>query len=228
VSTIVTAALLLPLGLATCNRNHDIRQEQASLAGAPGISETRDLFAGIPQNGITLGVPTAPVTLTEFADLQCSHCRTFALSTLPVIVKDYVRTGKTRLIFRTLAFLGEDSVQAARMAGAVGLQNQQWQFLHLFFHGQGRTNSGYVTDDFLRTLGRAVPSVNVEQAMKMRGSAAVDRELAEANETADRFGIDGTPSFLIGKTGETPRVLQLSSLRPEELTKAIDQILQSR
>jgi protein-disulfide isomerase len=227
VSTIVTAAVVLPLGLATCNRNHEIRQDAASLASIPGVNETRELFAGIPQDGIALGVPAAPVTLTDFADLQCSHCRTFALTTLPVIVKDYVRTGKVRLVFRNLAFLGDDSVEAARMAGAMGLQNQQWTFLHLFFHSQGRTNSGYVTDAFLRSLARAVPSVNVEQAMSTRRSAAVDRELAEANEIADRFGIDGTPAFLIGKTGETPKVLELSSLRPEEFTKAIDELLKS-
>ena len=76
------------------------------------------MLAGIPQSGIYLGNPAAPVPLVEFADLQCPFCREYTLQTLPQLVQDYVRTGKVRMEFRNLSFLGKDSVTAGRAAAA--------------------------------------------------------------------------------------------------------------
>src|ERR1700759_253206 len=82
--------------------------------------QTTSLFAGIPQSGTTLGDPKAKVTLTEFADLQCPFCQQFTVSQLPAVVRDYVRTGKAKLVFRNLTFTGPDSVKAAKFAAAAG------------------------------------------------------------------------------------------------------------
>src|SRR3954468_8982064 len=51
-------------------------------------------FKGIPQNGLVLGNPKAPVTFVEFADLKCPICRDYTLSAFPTLVDKYVRTGK--------------------------------------------------------------------------------------------------------------------------------------
>jgi protein-disulfide isomerase len=222
---LVAGVLILPLGLGACTGSHEIRQNRATLASIKGVAETVNLFAAIPQDGIVLGNPQAPVTLTEFIDLQCSHCATFSLNVLPVIVRDYVRKGKVKLEFRNLAFVTEDSVKAARMAAAVGLQDQLWQLTHLFFLNHGKTNSGRVTDPFLRSLAQALPNVDADRAMKQRNDPVVNQQLEAANALADRFGIEGTPSFLLGRTGEVPRKLEASSLRPEEFTRAIDPLL---
>jgi protein-disulfide isomerase len=69
-------------------------------------SAENSLFAGIQQHGIVLGSPNAPVTLVEFADLQCPYCGEFARNALPQIVRDYVRTGRVKVAFQGLAFLG--------------------------------------------------------------------------------------------------------------------------
>ncbi|MEI6624842.1 MAG: thioredoxin domain-containing protein, partial [Thermoleophilia bacterium] len=44
-----------------------------------GVKEVNARFAGIPQNGNTLGDPAATVTITEYADLRCPACQKFAL-----------------------------------------------------------------------------------------------------------------------------------------------------
>ena len=61
---------------------------------------------GIPQAGVVLGDPNAPVTLVEWADLQCPFCREWSTAAFPALVHDYVRTGKLQIVFRGLAFLG--------------------------------------------------------------------------------------------------------------------------
>lgn len=70
--------------------------------------------------------------MTEFADLQCPFCREYALEALPTIVKDYVRTGKVRLVFQNLSCLGDDSVTAGKVAAAAAAQNHLWDFIDLF------------------------------------------------------------------------------------------------
>jgi protein-disulfide isomerase len=47
----------------------------------------------------TKGRTTAPVTVYEMADFQCPACRRFALTTLPLIDRDYIQTGKVRWVF---------------------------------------------------------------------------------------------------------------------------------
>jgi protein-disulfide isomerase len=74
-----------------------------SEATSPPVSAAAvrdELFRGVPQNGITLGSPKAPVTLVEFADLQCPYCADWARDALPTVVQEYVRTGRVRLVFR--------------------------------------------------------------------------------------------------------------------------------
>ena len=80
---------------------------------APPASAT---FRGVPEHGGVLGDPRAPLTLTEYVDLQCPICAEASKQTLPWLVKNYVRTGKAKLELRTLHFIGPDSARAARVA----------------------------------------------------------------------------------------------------------------
>jgi len=62
-----------------------------------------------------LGAADAPVTLIEYASLTCPHCANFAKETLPTIKKDYVETGKVKLIYRDYP-LDNLAMRAALMA----------------------------------------------------------------------------------------------------------------
>ena len=191
----------------------------------PGQSETAALLAGIPQKGITLGNPKAPVTFVEFADLQCPFCRQYTATVLPTLITNYVRTGKVKMMFRNVAFIGTDSARAGQMAAAAGLQNKLWTFIDLFYTNQGEENSGYVTDDFLRKVGGGVAGLNVTQAMSDRGLPKVQQQLNEAQTEWQANGFTGTPSFLVGRTGGTLAPLSVQSLSTGQFTPAIDKLL---
>jgi len=195
--------------------------------GPAGVAEAGRLFAGIPQQGIALGNPDAPVTMVEFADLQCPFCGQYDREVLPTIVNRYVRTGQVRLELRLLSFIGPDSERAARVALAAAGQNRMWGLVDLLYRNQGTENSGYVTDAFLRRLARAAPGLEAERAMRESESAAVGSRLASARSAADRAGIDATPSFLLGTTGGRLAPFRPSALEPGAFTDRIDALLAS-
>jgi protein-disulfide isomerase len=163
---------------------------------APTAADTTRLYAGIPQDGVVLGRTDAPVTLTEFADLQCPFCRDFSQTALPAIVRDQVRAGRVKLVFRNLDFLGEDSVRAARFAGAAALQDRLFQFVEAFYARQGTENSGYVTDDFLREVAGA-SGVDADKAFAAMEDPRVLEMVADAEREAAAKGVQSTPSFLV-------------------------------
>jgi protein-disulfide isomerase len=191
----------------------------------PGQAETAALMTGIPQKGIALGDPKAPVTLVEFADLQCPFCRDYTTTLMPTLIADYVRPGKVKMEFRNVAFIGTDSVRAAQMAAAVAAQNKLWTYVDLFYANQQPENSGYVTEDFLRKIGGGVAGLNVDTAMNDRGTAAVQTQLNDAQTLWTQNGFQGTPSFLLGRTGGTLKPLTVSAFELKQFSSKIDPLL---
>jgi protein-disulfide isomerase len=168
----------------------------APVAGAPA---SRALLDGIPQRGLVLGAANAPVRVVEFADLQCPFCRDYSVGVMPGVVRKYVRTGKARMEFNTLAFIGPDSVRAGRVAEAAALQNRLWNFVDLVYHNQGTENTGYANDAYLERIAAAVPGLDAAKAFAERDSAAVTSSLKAADDLANKNGIRETPTFLVGR-----------------------------
>jgi protein-disulfide isomerase len=144
---------------------------------------------------------------------------------MPTIVNDYVSTGRVKMVFHNVAFLGTDSARGAQMGAAAALQNQLWPFVDIFYANQGAENSGYVTDDFLRRIAGGVRGLDVDRAMADRGLPEVQRQLNEAQTEWQSNGFTGTPSFLVGPTGGRLEALEISSFDPGTFTSAIDAVL---
>jgi protein-disulfide isomerase len=185
-------------------------------------SQAASLFKGIEEHDGVLGDPKAPVTLTEYVDLQCPICAAASRETLPTLVRDYVRTGKVKLEARTLHFIGPDSERAALVAAGAEQQGRLWPFLEAFYAAQGEENSGYVTDDFLRSVAAAA-GVDATKALKAADTAAAQDRLNRANADAQTFGIDSTPTFTIARGDGRPHVLAAHDAGT--VSKAIDKEL---
>lgn len=219
---VIAAVVVIAIALASGGDDGPELREGEIIAGQ---IEANERFAGLPQRGIAVGDPRAPVTLVEFADLQCPFCRDFTQQVLPTIVDTYVRDGRVKMEFRNLDFIGTDSTRGAQMAEAVGLQNRLWEFVDIFYANQGGENEGFVTDDFLRSVAGGIRGVDVERAMDDRGLPAVERNLQAAEELAAEHGIASTPSFLIGPSDGELQQLEFSSFDPAEFSEAIDRVL---
>ncbi|MCL4474322.1 MAG: DsbA family protein [Actinobacteria bacterium] len=195
-----------------------------------GAADVAVMLQGIPQQNLILGQPDAPVTIIEFSDLKCPGCRKFSMTTLPRIITDYVRTGKVRIIFQYLTFVGEktspgDSEKAARFALAAGNQNRLWNFTELFYYNQQPESQRYVTDEFLTNLGNSISGLDVQRAFSESGSDAVTLELKDQGKAFSATGFSGVPFFQIGKTGAAPTNITTPSFDYTVFKNAIDGLL---
>jgi protein-disulfide isomerase len=194
-----------------------IGSREATPSAAPALPSS---FAGIPQSGAVLGHPRVKVTLVEYPDLQCPYCAEWTHRTLPVLVDEYVRTGKVRIVFRGLAFIGPESERALRVTFAAGRQNRFWNVLEALYHRQGAENSGWVTEQLLEEVAGT-------RALTQSNAPWVDRQLAQASRAAQTGGAQGTPAFQVGRTGGPLQLVPLNSLGPEGLRPALESALAS-
>lgn len=201
------------------------RAEPAGAAAVPGAREVAALLHGIPQHGITLGNPKARLPVIEYADLQCTYCAQFARETLPTIIRKYVRTGRVRLVFRGVAFLGPDSGKALRWVLAAGRQDRLWNALELLYLGQGAENSGWVTEARLTAVARSVPGLDLTRLRQDRAGKTVTAQLDAAAQAARQAHIPGTPFFQAGSSLMTLQTLTLKSFDPADFTKQLDRLL---
>jgi protein-disulfide isomerase len=183
------------------------------------------LLAGIPQSGAKLGSPDAPVTLVEFADLQCPFCARWERNTFPVIVRRYVRTGKVQMVFRGLRFVGPDSEKAIRAAIAAGEQGKLWNVVQSLYERQGGENTGWVTDEVLTQVGEAVPGLDTDRMIGDRESPKVAKAIAQNERLAAQLGVRGTPTFFVARRGGPLQEVRLSSLDPSGIEPALQQLL---
>ena len=184
-------------------------------------ARTRALLAGIRQRGLELGAAGAPATLVEFADMQCPYCAHWAVDTFPSVVDRFVRTGRVRLEFRGLHFIGPDSEKALRAVVAASFQNKLWNMVEALYERQGTENTGWVTDALLREAGRSIPGLDVEAMMAERGSTQVTQVIRQDDRLANAARVRGTPTFVVEKPPALGQQLQLQSLEPGAFNAAL-------
>jgi len=175
--------------------------EGGDASSVDGAAEVRGELQGIPQKGLVLGDPAAPVSLIEFGDLQCPVCKGYAEEVLPPVIESKVRSGEATLDFRNFTIIDEQSVDAAAAAIAAGEQNRGWNFVELFYRNQGIEATGYVTDEFLTAVAEGAGVPDIERWNAARQSARVIGQVEAETREAESLGLTGTPSFLVEGPG---------------------------
>jgi len=184
----------------------------AAPTGTGGTAQTpASIFADIPQHGDTLGVATAPATLTVFEDPQCPYCREWELGALPTVVSEFVRAGRVKIVYRGINILGPNSDAGLAAVYAAGKQNKLWDMADALYAIQGPENSGWIDAAAIRKAALAA-GANADAIIAAMPSAAVAAMVTNAHQQASALGVGGTPTF----------VLQLSLGAPAQLNAPLD------
>jgi protein-disulfide isomerase len=187
-------------------------------------TEVSTLLDGIPQDRAILGSPDAPVTLSQFEDLQCPICRRYQQEGFPGIVNEYVRTGKVKIRFVGLAFIGPDSEKALLNVIAAGGQGKLFQLADALYANQGEENSGWVTDDLLKTLATGLGLDYAKLEADADGPAALQQANSMAAE-AEQRKVPGTPWFYVQIGDAAPYEVRPSSYGIDQFRPILDDAL---
>ena len=144
---------------------------------------------------MVIGNADAPITIIEFASMTCSHCARFHAETLPGLTRDYLDTGKARLVFRDFPLDGLALV-AAKLARCAG-EERYFAFIGVLFQQQSAWAGA---SDPIAALGRIarLGGLGAERFTACLDDEDLSRGILEQRASAQsQYEIRATPTFVV-------------------------------
>jgi protein-disulfide isomerase len=182
--------------------NPDVLQEAiAALEKKQAAEEAAKHQAAVKDNAeaifnsprqVTVGNPQGDVTFVEFFDYNCGYCKRAMIDMFELMKQD----PKLRVVLKEFPVLGQASVEVARVGVAVRMQDKTGK-KYLEFHQKLLSGRGQV--DKARAIAVA-KEVGLDAARIERdlNSEEVRLTLEESLKLAEKLGLNGTPSYVIG------------------------------
>jgi protein-disulfide isomerase len=155
------------------------------------VKDNAQLIFSSPRQ-VTIGNPQGDVTMVEFFDYNCGYCKR-AMADMFDLMKD---DPKLKVVLKEFPVLGPGSVEAAQVATAVRMQDRTGK-KYLEFHQKLLGGRGQA--DKARALAAAKEAgLDMTRLEKDMASPEVKASLTESMELAEKLGLNGTPSYVIG------------------------------
>jgi protein-disulfide isomerase len=143
-----------------------------------------------------LGSKDAPITMVEFGDYQCFYCNKFYHTTEPDIMKNYVDTGKVKLIFKDLTIIGQDSVNAANAAHCAQEKGKFWEYHDMLYNNWAGENTGWASSKNLLAFATQVNITDSDFNSCISDARYISVVKGSVTD-AQTLGLTGTPDFFI-------------------------------
>jgi protein-disulfide isomerase len=181
------------------------------------LTKTKLMQDGSP----ILGNPSAPITILEWGDYQCTFCYRFHDTTLSILEEDYIQTGKVNLVFKDFPLNGPDSVLAAEASYCAQDQGKYWQYHDELYKNWGGEKTGWITRWSLNAFGTTV-GLDLDKFNQCLDEHKYQEKVNLLYEFGKEVGIDATPSFLIFN-GE--KIIKIRGNQPlETFLRTIDEL----
>ena len=164
---------------------------------ATSASSALPAVAGLPTDGFVLGRADAPVTIDLYEDFQCPACRHWGTTVFPSLAANELASGRAKLVFHDLPFLGPESFTAAAAGQAAARQDRFWDLWAAIYANQGAENSGALSKERLIGMARTTKGLDVDRFVADMDGADVGPAIAASVADAARLGIDSTPTLVI-------------------------------
>ena len=159
-----------------------------------------------------LGSESAPITIIEFGDYQCEACYAWFHNTRDTLIDNYIETGKAKLIFVDLPFLGRDSPTSAQASYCAEDQGQYWEYHTMLYTFQdGHPDSGWADRDRLNSFAFSL-DMNIDEFDECMDSSKYKNRVKANYDEAVKNGVQSTPTFII--ISEDGKKEQFSGAQP--------------
>ena len=172
-----------------------------------------------------LGDPNAPITLVEFGDYQCHFCNVFFHNTEDKIVKNYVETGKVKIIFKDFTIIGPDSINAAHGAHCANDQGLFWEYHDILYNNWTGENNGWASSENLLKFANQI-GLDIDKWSECMINSEYSEIISASNQDARSLGLTGTPSFFVIDSNN--KVTKLFGAQPyEQFQRIFDTALEN-
>src|ERR1700724_1366995 len=156
------------------------------------VSQNADAIFNSPR-GVTLGNKDGDVTFVEFFDYNCGYCKRAMADMIELMKAD----PKLKVVLKEFPVLSAGSVEAAQVAVAVRMQDPTGK-KYLDFHQKLLGGRGVA--DKARAMAAAKDAgLDTARIEKDLASPEVKATIEENMKLAEEMGLNGTPSYVIGK-----------------------------
>ncbi len=143
-----------------------------------------------------LGSADAQITIVEFGDYQCEACYHWFHNTRDTLIDNYIETGKAKLIFVDLPFIGQDSKIAAQASYCAEDQGKYWEYHEILYIFQEGENSGWADRDRLNSFAFSL-DMNMDEFNDCMDYSKYAKRVQANYDQAVKNGVQGTPTFII-------------------------------
>jgi len=165
-----------------------------------------------------LGDDNAPITLVEFGDYQCHYCNVFFQTIEDDIIKNYVKTGKVKMIFKDYNIIGEDSVKASQGAHCANDQGLFWEYHDILYSNWTGENNGWASSENLTIFAQQI-GLNMNKWSECMNKGSHSQIILKSNDDARTLELTGTPAFFV--INSEGKVSKLFGAQPFEVFKKI-------
>jgi len=188
-----------------------------SLQGGEPIPERADFDLRSHEFPL-LGQKNAPIAIVEFSDFECPFCRRYFENTMPALKRKYVDTGRVQYVFVDFPLDMHLNAMSAAVAGACAqAQGAFWEMRRELFAAQQTLDE--------QTYVRLAASLHLDgdRFAACRQDPRMTEAVRERVGLGQSAGVQGTPSFLIGRIheGVLKGALSVSGAQPIEVFEQI-------
>lgn len=170
----------------------------ASKVEVPASQGTVDVAALMAPGAlpdVVIGDPKASVTIVEYASMTCSHCADFHEKTLPTLKKDYLDTGKAKLILREFPF--DPRAVAAFMLARCAPAGKRTAMVDVLFSQQGTWARAENASQALLEISK-LAGFTQDSFTACLGDKDLQRKVVETQARGEKeFGVAATPTFFV-------------------------------
>ena len=168
-----------------------------------------------------LGDPSAPITILEWGDYQCTFCYRFHQSSLNIILEEYIDSGKINLVFKDFPLNGADSILGAEATYCAGDQGKYWAFHNELYSNWAGERTGWINYDSLNQFAKSV-NLELDEFTTCLEEHKYKQKVLEIEKFGKELGIDATPSFLIFND---KKIIKITGNQPiDAFRQAIDDL----
>ena len=183
------------------------------------IGPTEITMETFVENGSpVLGNPNASITLVEFGDYQCHYCHVFFESIEGKIMKNYIETGKVKMIFKDYNIIGKDSVKASQGAHCANDQGLFWEYHDILYSNWTGENNGWASGANLANYAQDI-GLEMNQWTDCMSQQKHSKTILDSNEDAKKLQLTGTPAFFV--ISSDGQVSKLFGAQPFEVFKRV-------